>query len=317
MGSGTPGGQAELRQDEAVLLAHALVARLAEQVGARALFIKGPTAVAQGVRPPRGSSDVDVLVEPSAFPAMCAATESAGWQLRTPIGTLRYAGEFAFDHSAHYIHTEWPIDVDIHYSFPGFLAEPESVFGALWARRTTVEVAGRAVPTPDLLGQSLVVGLHALRDPEKPQSQEDLAHLAAALGDLGAADRDALRDLARDAGASRSGAEVLRLAGVEPYPLSPREAQRVTDWELRQQGHGIATAWLFELGRAPWRDRPVVLRRALFPPAEHFVASTSASGLTRAQLAGLRLRRWGRGVVGVPHALGVLLRRRRTRRPTV
>ena len=38
---------------EAVPLAHALVARLAELEGVRILFIKGPTAVALGARPPR------------------------------------------------------------------------------------------------------------------------------------------------------------------------------------------------------------------------------------------------------------------------
>ena len=302
---------ADLRQDEAVLLAHALVARLAEGAGARALFIKGPTAVALGVRPPRPSSDVDVLVEPASFDAVCGAMEAAGWQLRTPIGVLRYAGEFAFDHSAHYIHPEWPCDVDVHYNFPGFLADPSAVFDALWARRTEVEVAGRPVPTTDRLGQSLVVALHALRDPAKPQSRQDLAHLATVLADLSPSERAALPHLAQDTGASGTGAEPLRLAGVTPLPLSPVEEQRLVEWELRQRGHGVATAWFVELSQAPWHARPGVLRRALVPPREHFVVSTSANNLTRTQLAGLHLRRWGRGLVAAPHALRVVLRRRR------
>lgn len=305
---------ADLQQDEAVLLAHALVARLTERAGARVLFVKGPSAVALGVRPPRPSSDVDVLVEPSSFDAVCLAMEEAGWQLRTPIGVLRYAGEFAFDHSAHYIHPQWPVDVDVHYSFPGFLADPSAVFDALWSRRTVVEVAEWSAPTPDRLGQALVVGLHALRDPEKPQSRQDLALLAAVLGDLSPVDRDALRGLARDTGASATGAELLRMAGTSPLPLSPVEERRLVDWELRRQGLGVGTAWLVELTQAPWRARPAVLRRALFPPREHFVASTSAADLTRGRLAILHLSRWARGVRGAPHAVSVLLRKRRDAR---
>ncbi|MDR6864154.1 nucleotidyltransferase family protein [Phycicoccus sp. 3266] len=308
--------QTELQQDEAVLLAHALVARVTERTGARALFVKGPTAVALGVRPARPSSDVDVLVDPASFDATCAAMEAAGWQLRTPLGSLRYAGEFAFDHSAHYIHPHWPVDVDVHYSFPGFLADPSAAFDALWERRTDVEVAGRPAPTPDRLGQALVVGLHALRDPEKAQSRQDLAHLGAVLANLTPADRDALRGLARDTGASGTGAELLRLAGTSPLPLSPEEEDRLVDWELRRQGHGVGTVWLVELTEAPWRARAAVLGRALVPPREHFVASTSAADLSRAQLAGLHLRRWGRGLTGAPHALTVLLRRRSARTST-
>ena len=304
---------ADLQQDEAVLLAHALVARLAEGVGARVLFVKGPTAVALGVRPPRPSSDVDVLVDPASFEAVCAAMESAGWQLRTPVGVLRYAGEFAFDHSAHYIHPQWPVDVDVHYNFPGFLADPETVFDALWSRRTEVEVAGRPAPTPDRLGQALVVGLHALRNPRRWESGRDLHHLTGALRGLAPNDREDLRQLARDSGASRSAEAVLRLAGTSPLPATPAELERFTDWELRRQGHKAVTVWLVELTEAPWRARPAVLRRALVPPREHFVASTSAADLTRAQLAGLHLRRWGRGVAGAPHAIAVLFRRRLAR----
>jgi len=72
----------ELRADEAVLLAHALVCRLAEQVGTRVLFIKGRTAVALGARPDRPSQDVDVLVDPEGFDQVCEAIAAAGWKAR-------------------------------------------------------------------------------------------------------------------------------------------------------------------------------------------------------------------------------------------
>jgi hypothetical protein len=305
--------QTALRVDEAVLLAHALAARLAEQVDARILFIKGPTAVAVGARPRRPSSDVDVLVEPAAFERLCAAFESAGWQLRTPIGTLRHAADLAFDHSAHFIHPEWPCDVDVHYLFPGFLADPASVFEALWQDRTHVELAACRLTTADLLGQGLVVGLHALRDPGRTSSREDLAHLVRVLGAVDQGDRAALRALARDTGSSGSAAQLLTSVGVVPAPLGELERSRLADWQRRQTGLGTSTAWLAELRLAPRAAKVRVLRHALLPPREHFVSSHLAEQVSGQALAWMRLRRLFRGMAALPRASRMLRGRRRER----
>jgi len=302
--------RATLQQHEAVLLAHALVARLAERAGARVLFIKGPTAVALGVRPDRPSTDVDVLVDPPAFAPLCTALESAGWVLRTPTGNLRHAGDLVFDHSAHYIHPEWPCDLDVHYNFPGFLAPPQQVFEALWQRRTTVEVAGQEIPTPDAVGQALVVGLHALRDPKTPNSRADLAHLARRVP-LADDDAVSLSRLARDTGSTGSAATLLASLGVRALPLTAPEERRLSDWQLRQSGLGRSTAWLAEVQQAPMRSKPATVGRALFPPREYLVSSHLADDLTRAQLARLHATRWGRGAAALPRAALVLVRRRR------
>ena len=164
---------AELRMSEAVPLAHALVARLAELEGVRILFIKGPTAVALGARPPRPSTDVDVLCEAGGLERLGPALERCRWRRRVPEGAgqeLKYAARYLFEHSVHFIHDEWPCDLDIHYNFPGFLAPDEVVFEELWRRRTSVEVAHWPVPCADLLGQSAIVALHGLRDPESPHA---------------------------------------------------------------------------------------------------------------------------------------------------
>src|SRR5689334_4083770 len=108
-----------LTTDEAVLLAHGLVQRLAESVGARVLFVKGPTAVAVGARPPRPSSDVDVLVDPASFATLCEAIEGLGWIRRVVPTHVPRAADVLFDHSAHFIHPQWPCDLDVHYLFPG------------------------------------------------------------------------------------------------------------------------------------------------------------------------------------------------------
>ena len=92
-----------------------------------------------------------------------AALESCGWRRRgapsSSAHQLVHASKYLFEHSVHYIHDEWPCDLDIHYNFPGFLAPDDVVFEELWARRATVEVAHWPVPCPDLLGQLLIVAL--------------------------------------------------------------------------------------------------------------------------------------------------------------
>ncbi len=72
--------------DEGVPLGYALVARLAADHGIRALAIKGPTLSALGLRPPRQSLDVDVLVDPVEFrrPARGAESSTAGPRARRP-----------------------------------------------------------------------------------------------------------------------------------------------------------------------------------------------------------------------------------------
>jgi hypothetical protein len=69
---------------EAVPLAHALVARLAELEDVRILFIEGPTAVALDARPPRPSTDVDVLCEPGGLETLGPVLERCGWRRRVP-----------------------------------------------------------------------------------------------------------------------------------------------------------------------------------------------------------------------------------------
>jgi hypothetical protein len=301
--------QTALATDEAVLLAHALVARVAAHAGVRILFIKGPTAVALGARPDRPSSDVDVLVDPAAFEDLCAGLTACGWELRTPIGLLRHAADLAFDHSAHLIHAAWPCDLDVHYLFPGFLAPPAEVFEALWERRTEVEVAGRAVPTADLLGQLLVVGLHGLRNPEAALSRADLDHVAARLRELGPEEREALSALAEQTGSDESADALLVPAGAASRRATRVSSDRLVDWRMRQSGLG--SAWLAELRRAPWPDKPATLRRALLPPREHLLSSYAAQDASASTVAMAHVRRWGRGLRAIPRAVTLVLRRGR------
>lgn len=302
---------ATLSTTEAVLLAHGLLARLAHEVGARVLFIKGPTAVAAGARPARGSSDVDLLVDPRLFAALCAAIDGLGWNRRFVESPLPHTADVAFEHSAHFIHEQWPCDLDVHFLFPGFLAEPTAVFDALWDARVETEIAGVLVPTPDLAGHALVVGLHALRDPSKPVSQGDLAHLTTVLTQsLDDAGRAHLLELSVATGSHDSARTMLEAAGLTGLPPAIPSPE-LTAWQFRQEfGMVSGSLWMIELRRASWRERPRVVAKAIVPPRELLVSSHLAASATRRQLAILHTRRWLRGLRALPRALPALRRAR-------
>ena len=292
-----------LGQQDAVLLAHALVARLADQVGARVLFIKGPTAVALGARPPRPSSDVDVLVESGSGDRLAAAMAAAGWVNRLRPGSFVHTDDLAFDHSLHLIHPDWPCDVDVHFAFPGFLRPMNEVFELLWSRRTMVQIAGRQICSPDFVGQALVVGLHACRDPEAPSSRQDLAHLVTEVSRRGQA--QCLARLARDTGAAHPVAELLIALDVPMTPVEEPERERLEDWRRHQRRDGLTDVWLSDLVAARWRDKPTVLRRALFPSRDYLTGS-SLIAPTPTQMAELWVHRIARGVRHLPSALAAV-----------
>src|SRR3954451_764135 len=151
----------ELALTEAVPLAHAGGGRGARGHDVRVLVIKGPTAMAQGLRAERVSLDVDALVDPARRGVLAAALAELGWLDENP-----YTSPTVLPmHSLTHRHRRWPCELDLHDRFPGFFAEPQDVFEHLWSRRSAVEVAGREIPCPDRAGQALVLALHALRDP--------------------------------------------------------------------------------------------------------------------------------------------------------
>jgi hypothetical protein len=292
-----------LHQQEAVLLAHALVARLADDAGARILFIKGPTAVALGVRPDRPSTDVDVLADRAGFVALGTALEVSGWQRRNADTGLRHANDLAFEHSVHFIHPEWPCDLDLHFSFPGFLAPEAQVFESLWATRTTVDVAGLPVPSPSAPAQALVVALHALRDPDRGTSQADLRHVESAVRALDEQQRHDLVDLAVAAGAADTARPVLPPAGggtTAPSPL-------LRTWRLRQRySEAAGSLWIEQFSRATWRERPRVLLRAAVPAREVLLSSHLVESASHREVALLHLRRWRHGIATLPRSMSIV-----------
>ena len=303
-----------LRLEEAVTLAHAFVARAAGVSGIRVLVIKGPILAMQGLRPERPSVDVDVLVDPSRFEEMQALLREHGWRIDVP-STGPHVMTF---HSKAYRHDNWPCEIDVHDRFPGFFADPQDVFEALWARRTTAAIAGREVPCPDILGNAAVAALHALRDPSYQRSKTDLAFMTEALGE--GLDQGQLRELAELAvatGAADTLRPFLDAIGAPKLGEGTTPAKYLEAWQIRTSSSGVKTvAYLYQLRHARIRQwLPMLWHALVLTEAEVRRAQPDAApgawGLFKA-----RVRRLRRGLEDLPRAARIVWRRQRADEPT-
>ncbi|QHC60068.1 nucleotidyltransferase family protein [Rathayibacter sp. VKM Ac-2760] len=217
--------------EEAVPLLTAFVHRRAESAGLRALVLKGPIADADGLRPPRASGDVDVLVPPTELAALLALLAEDGWTARPwPDGPT-----LAEKHSRSYRHPDWPVDIDVHWRWPGFLVPPAEAFESLWARRRTVEIAGRPVAAIGVVDMALVLALHSLRDAWQitdprhtgPSDYELLVEAVAARSALHAP----LGRVAESLGAVPTAAPFLSALGIEAR-AGDAPAEELRAWRL-------------------------------------------------------------------------------------
>lgn len=290
----------ELALVEAVPLAHALVARLAHDRDVRVLFIKGPVATEQGLRPRRQSVDVDVLVDPMRRGLLAGALDELGWVDENPYLSPTVLPQHSLTHR----NESWPCELDLHDRFPGFFTDPQAVFEALWARRTTVRVAGRDVPAPDRAGHALVLALHSLRDPHESWRQVDLhdleQRLAAELDDAGLRE---LAVLARTLGAPDTAAPFLRAVGAPPVGLGSTSAADLRAWRLRTEpSDTTAVSWVDELRHLPLRAWPRYLWYAAFLSDHELRMADPDLPEGRRALLIARWRRLRRGVAALPAA---------------
>ncbi len=291
---------------EAVPLAHALVGRVAADVDVRVLFIKGPTAVAQGLRGPRQSSDTDVLVDPSRLELLRERLTSLGWVDEHP-----YSTPTAADYSRTHRHPAWPCELDLHITFPGLYADPRGVFEQLWARRVTIPLVGQEIMCPDLGAHALVLALNSLRDPHRAGSAAQLADLVdrvsatfdeAAIGDLGA--------LAGELGAADTAAPFLAAVRAPNPGLGSTDPGDLRAWRLRTQPAWRVATWIDGLRAQPLRSLPRYLwRAAVLDEVEIRVADPNLPP-GRWAVFQVRARRIRRGVTATPAAWGSLRRQR-------
>ena len=301
---------APLTLREAVPLVHALVAHVAQEAGVRVLFIKGPVLQRQYLRSgDHASVDVDVLVSPDRFGDLCRALESAGWRdaqvLETP--------SIVPSHSATYRHVRWECSVDVHRLFPGFLADPQLVFDALWRSRTTVEIAGRELPTCDRPGSAAVAALHYLRDSRDAHRARQLDELVGWVRrGFDAHSLTELSELAAETGAADTLRPFLRRVGAPLPAADPSPAEAWHAWRLRSETPDLTSlAWLLALRRGPVRRWPGLLSKALFLSEAELRAKSPSMASGRLPVLRARVARLRRGLRALPAAASAVSRMER------
>lgn len=289
----------ELTLAEAVPLAHALVSRIAADTQVRVLFIKGPTAELQGLRVPRSSVDVDALVDPARRHLLADRLTALGWVDEHPYTSPTLLPMHSLTHR----HPSWACELDLHDRFPGFFGEPQHVFDRLWDRRTTVEVAGQAIPCPDAAGQALVLALHALRDAHDPVKELDLTRLVEKVRE--SATDESLRDLAelaRDLGAADTAAPFLDRLSAPAVGRGSTRASDLRAWDLRTDADSSVTGWVDELRGLRWRERPRFLWYAAFLTEDELRLDDPSLPPGRGAVIRARLARLRRGLGALPRA---------------
>ncbi len=281
-------------------LGHAWVQELADGLGVRVLFLKGPTLSRQGLRAERTSSDVDVLVDPVAFDRLCAEIVARGWQER-PAPLI---GRLTSVHSRTFLHPYWPCDLDVHRHYPGMLVDPGAAFDALWAEHETSVFAQRSCTVPSRLSNIVILALHSLRGTRR--QARHAAELDALVNVvLTPAERAHLPGLASRTGTTVTLAEVFRRMGVV-VPVDPheRESAAARRWRERVASGSFGSYfWFAALRDARGLDRAVIASRAIWPSRSDLILSRPETVDTAIGRAAARLRRWCRGAHSVPRAL--------------
>lgn len=137
---------------EAVPLGTVHMQRILADVGVRSLAIKGPAFVELGVRRPKVSRDIDLVIHPEDRVRAVAALTRAGWS-RVSLWFPPVVEDIIY--STTVSHPHFPASVDMHHWLKGMLTWP-SAFEVLWDQRTRVVVAHSEVDSP-CAGHALVL----------------------------------------------------------------------------------------------------------------------------------------------------------------
>ena len=254
--------------EEAAPLVHAIVSTAAEAAGIRALAIKGPALVAQGLREQRLSADVDVLVHPRDHAAIVAALGRLGWHPAVTTTNARVLPR----HSADLVSENWPVSLDVHHYFPGFLEDAGQAFDCLWSRHDTVELAGVDVPVCDRIAHAALYALHMLRDQPGDLLSAEFHALVSRAITFRDAEREDLASLAATTGATGTLRPFLAALGIAPPAQSnPDQAAALAQWQLRRRS-GSFDGWLAELRRTSPLRWPSLVWHALVLTEEELLA---------------------------------------------
>lgn len=278
-----------------ISLAIGLVAWICAARGVDAVLVKGAAAELTGLRQPRDLSDIDIVVRPEELDVFRGELEQRGWALR-PFEDR----ENVFPkHSLSMYHPQWPIDIDVHYQFPGFEADPDLVIDEILKDPLLVQTDNAQLQIPSKLGCAVFQALHDLRSPWESGASEALAELHRQTADINAAQ---FIDFAQRTNS---------LAALRPFlEQRPDFAASKTvfpepsaEWTLRTLGEDSASIRIFTLIRVPWRQKPRLAWRAAFPTRTALAARDIALTEQKWNLPGIHARRFMRFCRALPRTV--------------
>ena len=296
-----------LTNSEAIPLAYALCARLADDLGIRIIAIKGPVLAHHGLRDPRVSADIDMLVHPDDMPAFRAAMNDAGW-FTAPESEVP---KLLTHHSVNLLNEHWPIGLDLHVYFPGFLAPAEEVFEELWRRRDHLTFAGHEVWVTDRASSAAIAALHYLRSVYRPTNASALARLVEKSRTV-FADREAAADLlvcAQSTGSVRTLGPYLDQLGLDTVPVHPAEESEYAVWARGTTAHPHLAWWIEFRAMPPWKWPGFLWHGLMLRPDE--LRAYHGDRTTTTPLWRLRVRRWRRIAARLPGVVRHEIGRRR------
>ncbi|PFG19088.1 putative nucleotidyltransferase-like protein [Serinibacter salmoneus] len=284
-----------LTHREALQLGAALIACIADNIGARVLLIKGDVLSAQGLRLPRVSADVDILVDPAHFEALVARLTGAGAARRFEAAN---EGRVLRAHSATMVLPWLGCEIDVHEFYPGFLAPPSQVFEELWSRRAHIRRANRDVPCTDALGSLAIHCLHSARSNPNWIDSSEVAHSIRAF-DVDRIGRSTIQTFAWRTGSTGSLEQLWTALGVS-VPLDRAHAERVAAWEfLVARSSPGAGSHVRALARSGWRF-PLVAFRLAWPRHEDLGVRWLPATAERSAYTRARIRRLQYGLTSFP-----------------
>lgn len=290
----------------AIQLGSALVSFVAERSNIRAFLIKGLVLEQLGLRRARQYSDIDVMVDPARFDDFVAALAAIGWHERVHFWFYDRIEE----HSTTLIHDSWPVDIDVHRYFPGFLAPEQEVFEELWVHRREFAIAGRQVIGTDEAAASVILALHALRWMHTTRNVEEYKYLIERLRALPET-RTHLIELAAATGSSDTLAPLFEALGLHPVEGRPVSHRDLMDWRRRVSHPSRTGEWVAYISRTPKKHWPRELRLAMWPPAEMYLQDHPDVANTFGSLFRARIHRLLHGAAGMVRVIRASARRDR------
>ncbi|WP_309064587.1 2-nitropropane dioxygenase [Microbacterium sp.] len=245
----------------------AAVQVIGRRADARLLHIKGSTVEGRLRGAVRGSTDVDVLIDPSAVDRMHWELLRSGWRVYST-----FVEGSPFEHAQTYFHPEWGY-LDLHRRFPGIRIPDQDAFELLWTGRGEHVTAGITCAVPSADVQGVLLTLNAARDPERRSDATTL--WAQQTPEERARRTELVRRLRAEVAVAAALGDLDRYRGRPEYLLWKTVSQgggRVAEWWGRIRAAPTIAAAIRTAARAPLVNRSSLEHELGRPPGRRDIA---------------------------------------------